>query len=67
MNGFDPNAMSAHERMAEIALILSRGLVRRHQKLKSENMTDYSLDLEPEGSIHGKSETERNNQCKTTY
>lgn len=52
MNRLDPNTLTAHERMAEIALILARGVVRRQQKLKSKNMRDYSLDLEAAGSIH---------------
>ncbi len=62
MNGLDPKAMSAHERMAEMALILARGVVRRQQKLKSKDMRDYSLDLEAAGSIHGQKRKEQNSQ-----
>ncbi|HAJ89883.1 MAG TPA: hypothetical protein DCM27_02550 [Rhodospirillaceae bacterium] len=58
MNGLDPNVMSAHERMAEMALILARGVVRRHKKLKTKDMRDYSLDLEAAGSIHGQKQKE---------
>ncbi len=67
MNGLDPNTMSAHERMAEIGLIFARGVIRRRQKLKNEDMRDYSLDLEAAGSLHGQKRKEKNNQCKTTY
>lgn len=60
MNGFDPSAMSAHERMAEIGLILARGIVRRHQKLKTKDIRDYSLDLETTGSLHESNRMEEN-------
>ena len=61
MNGLDPTLMSAHERMAEIGLILSRGIIRRLQKLKTADKRDYSLDFRLPGSIHGKSQNEGNN------
>lgn len=70
MSRLEPTLMTHDERMSEIGLILSRGIARRIQKLKTSqtrDMTDYSLDLEPEGSIHVKSETTRNNQCRTMY
>ena len=60
MNGLDSEAMSAHERMAEISLILARGVVRRHQKLKTKDVRDYSLDLEAAGSLHGSNQKEEN-------
>lgn len=60
MNGLDSEAMSAHERMAEISLILARGIVRRRQKLKTKDMRDYSLDLEEAGSLHGLNRKEEN-------
>lgn len=61
MNRLDPNALTAHERMAEIALILARGVVRRQQKLKSKDVRDYLLDLEAAGSIHAGGQKEGNN------
>ncbi len=70
MSRLDPNMMTADERVGEVGLILSRGVARRLQKLKSSqinDMRDYSLDLEATGSIHGQKRKEQNNQCKTTY
>ncbi|HBR68711.1 MAG TPA: hypothetical protein DEA55_04965 [Rhodospirillaceae bacterium] len=61
MNRLDLNTLTAHERMAEIALILARGVVRRQEKLKTKDMRDYSLDLEAAGSIHGQKRKEQNN------
>ena len=51
-------------------LILSRGIARRIQKLKTsqtKDLRDYSLDFSPSGSIHAKSREEENNQCRTMY
>lgn len=70
MSSLEPTLMTADERMNEIGLILSRGIARRVQKLKSsqtKDMRDYSLDFSPSGSIHAKSRDEENNQCKTMY
>lgn len=65
MHGLEPNLMTADERIGEVGLILSRGIARRIEKLKSEKSKDerdYSLDLEPTRSIHGCERIERNNQ-----
>ncbi|MGD9650272.1 MAG: hypothetical protein AB7G80_02220 [Dongiaceae bacterium] len=64
MSRLDPNLMTADERLSEIGLILSRGIARRQQKLKSsqtKDMRDYSLDFPPAGSIHAKNREEENN------
>ena len=65
MSSLEPTLMTADERMSEIGIILSRGIARRVQKLKSSqinDMRDYSLDLEAAGSIHGQKRKEQNNQ-----
>ena len=64
MSSLEPTLMTADERMSEIGIILSRGIARRVQKLKSSqinDMRDYSLDLEAAGSIHGQKRKEKNN------
>lgn len=68
MSSLEPTLMTADERMSEIGLILSRGIARRIQKLKTsqtKDLRDYSLDFSPSGSIHAKSREEENNQCRT--
>lgn len=65
MNRLDPNLMTADERMCEVGLILSRGIIRRLQKLKTADKRDYSLDFRESGSIHGQNQKEENSQCKT--
>ena len=70
MSSLEPTLMTADERMSEIGLILSRGIARRIQKLKTsqtKDLRDYSLDFPPSGSIHAKSREEENNQCRTMY
>lgn len=57
MNGLNPALMTADERLNEVALILSRGIVRRLNKLKTNNfneMSNKALDFRENGSIHGK-------------
>ncbi len=57
MNGLNPALMTTDERLNEVALILSRGIVRRLNKLKTNNSNEIShepLDFRENGSIHGK-------------
>lgn len=59
MNGLNPDLMTADERLNEVSLILSRGIVRRLNKLKvnnSNDMRENSLDFTPPGSIHGQTQ-----------
>ena len=56
MNGLNPALMTADERLNEVALILSRGIVRRLNKLKTNNFNEMSqkpLDFRERGRIHG--------------
>ena len=55
----DPNALTANERLAEIAEILAAGLMRLHARKSSPfyaNTGDSSLDCPAHQSGHGKPE-----------
>lgn len=70
MNRLTPDLMTADERLNEIGLILSRGIVCRLNKLKTNNskdMRENSLDFREPGSIHGHITEGENRPCKTMY
>jgi len=54
-SGLDPTRMTAEERLAEIAMIVARGLVRLHARQSSPKSADHGescLDFSPDHRGH---------------